>query len=426
MLFKMIDFLSPKVTLYYNGYLSHSSIISIILSIISIIFILILSIYFLSDLIFRKNPYSSYFNIFNEDVGVFKINKSSLFHFVNILQINRGVQINEEFDFTIYNIIGSKLYTDGFLMRESQYGLHTLEHWIYGFCNKNINTEGLDDLLTYDFFEKSACIKKYYNSSEGKYYDIGHPKFKWPEIAHGTFNELNKLYGIYVQKCNNKTIKNILGNDYNCKSDSEIDKYFNFGYPRLFNFYFINNYINVLDYKNPNKKFFYRIETPFSHNQYTQNNLNFNPVTIRSHNNLLKDAAKDEVSYIYDRNDVYTESNQGKNIYIEYFFFLKNIINYYERSYKKIPDILSSLGGICQTIYIIAFYLNYLINKYIVLSDTKILLDSFLHKEEKLFQFRNLNNIVKEIVKHKKNDEYKNNSKIKLSDANDNQNILVI
>ncbi len=266
MFFKTIDFLSPKITLYYNGYLSHSSIISIILSIISIIFILILSIYFLSDLIFRKNPYSSYFNIFNEDAGVFKINKSSLFHFVNILQINRGVQINEEFDFTIYNIIGSNLYADGFLNKESQFGLYIMDHWIYGFCNKNINTEGLDDLLTYDFFEKSACIKKYYNSSEGEYYDIGHPKFKWPEIAHGTFNELNTLYGIYVQKCNNKTIKNILGNNYNCKSDSEIDKYFNNRATRIFNFYFINNYINVLDYKNPNKKFFYRIENIFYHN----------------------------------------------------------------------------------------------------------------------------------------------------------------
>ena len=240
MLFYNLDYLSPKITLYYNGYLSHSSIISIIISIISIILILVLFINFLYDIILRKNPSSSYFNVFNEDVGVFEINNSSFFHFVNILQINRGIHINEEVDFTIFNIIGSNIYSDGFLNIQNEYGLNNMTHWIYGLCNKNINTEGLDDLLTYDFFEKSACIKKYYNSSEGKYYDIGHPKFKWPEIAHGTFNELNTLYGIYVQKCNNKTIKNILGNNYNCKSDSGIDKYYNFGFPRLFNFYFIN------------------------------------------------------------------------------------------------------------------------------------------------------------------------------------------
>ena len=314
MLFYNLDYLSPKITLYYNGYLSHSSIISIIISIISIILILVLFINFLYDIILRKNPSSSYFNVFNEDVGVFEINNSSLFHFVNILQINRGIHINEEVDFTIFNIIGSDIYGDGFLNNQNENGLNKMTHWIYGFCNKNINTEGLDDLLTYDFFEKSACIKKYYNSSEGKYYDIGHPKFKWPEIAHGTFNELNTLYGIYVQKCNNKTIKNILGNDYNCKSDSEIDKYFNNEVTRLFNFYFINNYINVLDYKNPNKKYFYKIETSFYPNQYTQNNINFNPVTIRSHDNFFKDDAKDEVSYIYDRYEENTRSNQGKNI----------------------------------------------------------------------------------------------------------------
>ena len=420
MFFNHLDFLSPKVTLYYNGFLSHSSIISIILSIISIIFILILTAYFLSDLISRKSPLSSYFNVFKEDVGVFEINNSSLFHFVNILQVKMGEFIHEEFDFTMFNIIGSSIYLDNYLIRESRAGLQSMNHWIYGFCDKNINTEGLDDLLTFNFFEKSACIKKYYNASERQYYDIGDPKFVWPEIAHGTFNDFNKLYGIYIQKCNNITIKQILGNDYNCKSDSELDNYFDNKNTKVINFYFINNYINILDYENPNNKFFYKIENILEKDQYTENDINFNPALIRSHKDLFLNTIKDEETYMFDRNDVYTGSNKGKNLYTGYCFFLKNMVSYYERTYKKVQDILSSLGGISQTIYIISFYLNYLYNSYIVLSDTKILLNSSFHKEENIYRsktiiFTDLKNGVNSIEKNKKEKDeiFKNNCKNK-------------
>ena len=428
MFFYHIDFLSPKVTLYYNGLLSHSSIISIFLSIISIIFIIILAIYFFLDIILKKNPSSSYFNVFNQDAGIFEFNKTSFFHFINILQIDSGDYINEEIDFTIFNIIGNSMYIDNYLVRESRVGIQSMSHWIYGFCDKNVNTEGLNNLLTYNFFEKSACIKKYYNSSERQYYDIGHPKFVWPEIAHGTFNDFNKLYGIYIQKCNNKTIKHILGNDYNCKSDSEIDKYFSNKATRLINLYFINNYINILDYKNPNNKFFYKLETPLEKEQYTHNDINFNPSLIRTHKGLFLDSIKDEETYMFDRNDVYTGSNKEKNLYVGYCFFLKNMISYYERSYKKIQDILSSLGGISQTIYFIAFYLNYLYNNYIILSDTKILLNSFFHKEENIYRnktivFKDLKNGINKLEKNKKDDEHKNNFKDKI---NNNDSKIII
>ena len=43
-----------------------------------------------------------------------------------------------------------------------------------------------------------------------------------------------------------------------------------------------------------------------------------------------------------------------------YCFFLKNIQEYYERTYKRIQDVISSIGGINQAITIIAIYLNYI------------------------------------------------------------------
>ena len=71
-------------------------------------------------------------------------------------------------------------------------------------------------MINYNFFEKSACIKKYYSKKSKKYYDIRDTIFEWPEIAYGTFNENNKVYGLFIQKCNNDTIKEILGEEYQC------------------------------------------------------------------------------------------------------------------------------------------------------------------------------------------------------------------
>jgi hypothetical protein len=162
--------------------------------------------------------------------------------------------------------------------------------------------------------KNQLALKKFYNCSEGKYYNIGDAKFVWPEIAYGTINELNKIYGIYIQKCNNKTIKYILGDNYKCKNDSEIDLYFNIRETKIVNFYFINHLINILNYKNANTRFFNRIENPFKKGKLTQNNINFNPILVRSHDGFAFDHISEDISYTFDRNDVYIDSNIETNI----------------------------------------------------------------------------------------------------------------
>ena len=428
MIIKYFDYLSPRVTFYYKGFLSHSSIFSGILSIIAITFILILVVYFSLDLIQKKDPNTFYFNSFIEDAGLYKINKSSLFHFVSIVENIRGVSNTTKFDFQSFSVVGLQTYVDNYLgnIKANSKGVQAFDHWIYGYCNKEVNTEGLDELLNYDFFEKSACIKAFYNSTEKTYYHIGDPRFVWPEIAYGTFNELNKLYGIFIQKCNNKTIKDVLGLDYACNTEQKISEYFNLrGGSRIINLYFVNNYINVLNYKNPNNKFFYRIENPFIKSQYASNDINFNPTLVRSHNGLIFDNVREDISYMFDRNDVYIGNNTEKDLYISYNFFLKNMVEYYERTYKRIQEVISSIGGINQAITIIAIYLNQLYNKFVVLSDTEILLHSSINTEKnihkkKVNEYKELKNKMKDLEKRNKTDDIKKNSKTK---KNNNHNL---
>ena len=46
-----------------------------------------------------------------------------------------------------------------------------------------------------------SSFNSYCFATAESFYEIGDPKFSWPKIAHGTFNEKNTIYGIYLQKC---------------------------------------------------------------------------------------------------------------------------------------------------------------------------------------------------------------------------------
>ena len=395
MFIKNIDYLSPPITFYYQGSLSHTSIVSGILSIISIIFILILTIYFSLELIQRKEPNAFYFSSYIEDAGIIPLNSSSLFHFITIATVSNGYS-NGGVDFTNFRIIGYENYFENYLYDRN---ISHFDHWLYGKCNNESDTIGISYLIKYDFFENSACIRKYFSFEEQKYYDVGEEKFRWPQIAHGTFNEKLKLYSIFLENCNEETINLILGKGHHCKSDIEIDESFN--NLRIANFYFINHYINVLNYDNPNIKFFYRIETGMFQNQYTINHLNFNPSRIKTHNGLILDNIEQEDSYAFDRNDNYIEENDGNKLYLGYCFWLKNTKHYYERNYKRIQDIISNIGGIYQIITILSIYLNKLYNNYVLLNDIEKLLFNNIYQEK---------NIVKENIIHK-NAMNKNNIK---------------
>ena len=424
MFIKYLDYLSPRVTFYHKGFLSHNSVISGILSVIAICFIIILAVYFSLEIIQRKNPNSFYFHSFIEDAGTFRVDRSSLFHFLTIGKNYQGIFTNEGFDFTTFNIIGVNAYYQNYLIYQRMEGYNFTNHWLYGPCDRKINTNGLDDILVYDFFEKSACIKKYYNLRENAYYDVGDPKFKWPEIAHGTFNDNNKLYNLIIQKCDNRILNTILGEGNHCKNEAEFNEYFKAKGTRLFHFYFVNNYINLLNYDEPNFKFFYRLESPLSKDQFTINDINFDPALIRTNNGLVIDNIIEEVSYIFDRNDVYVENSEGKNVYMVYAFFLKNIMDYYERTYKRVQDILSSIGGINQAVTIIAIYLNNFYNSFVVLYDTELLLHSTIHSEKKIHKKQSTHYLnlkkLKELENVNKNNENKKTSeRIKINSPRD-------
>ena len=395
MFIKKLDLLSPKITLYYKDYDSHASMISGILNIISFFILLSFSGYFISSLIKKEEPKTIFFNNYKEDIGIYEVNSSSFFHFLSIEEKGRKF-INKGFDFSKFKIIGFNTYFESYLY--SKYMLH-FDHWIYGKCKNENYTKEIKDknLDNYEFFGDSACISKYYNHNDKKYFNFGEIGFKWPEIAHGKNNKNNKFYNIIIGKCDEDILKLILGEDedYKCENESTIKNFIESETPRTFNLYFKDNYINILDYNNPISNYFNLIENLMNFDKYSIDNLNFIHSTVQTDVGIFYDNLIENISYSFDRNEEQLKDRKNFDAFLGYRFLMNNLGFFYERDYKKIQDCISNLGGVYNAVNIAFFIINLIINKYITISDTQLLLNTSVNIKPNFGKISNRNSVSK-------------------------------
>ena len=85
MLLKRCDLISPRITLYFKGEQSHSSIFSGIVTIISYLFIFVYLIYDIKEYIYKENPTIYFYNRYVKDTGSYPLNSSSIFHFFQLI-----------------------------------------------------------------------------------------------------------------------------------------------------------------------------------------------------------------------------------------------------------------------------------------------------------------------------------------------------
>ena len=416
MFIKQLDFLSPPITFYYNKKLSHTSVLSGILSIFSILILLGFVLYFASDILDMKNPKAFYYNTFIDDAGSFPINASSLFHFISMSENDRD-PTDTGVNFTHFRVIGLNTHFYKYYIAGD---IKLFDHWLYGFCNNESDTFGISHLITKSYFKNSACIRKYFSSSDQKYYDTGDSKFVWPKMAHGTFNENIEFYSIIIEKCREDTINLILGEGYNCSNALEMDEAVS--HHGIVHFNFINNYVNILNYKEPIRKYFYEVENSLEKEKFVINHINFNPSLIKTNNGLIFDNFQKQMSYAYERDDVFSNDFSEDQAYMAYYLWLNNNVLYYERIYKKIQDVISNIGGISQAINFVAYFFNYLYNNYIILFDTQLLLSKLISSEKSIHKIKNIKiNHLKDKSRKYQNELEKNTSINNLKRSSDRE-----
>ena len=387
MFIRKLDCLSPSITLYYKGENSHSSIFSGILTIIVYSICLTFGVIYAIQFINKSNPQVCYYNRYVEDAGEFPVNSSSMFNFIQILDTEKNIP--DIVDFDLVSIIGLQETVD---LYQEDNDLSKYNHWVYGPCNNSTDTEGINELINFEHFTESACIRKYYDKNDQKYYETNDQNFKWPIIMHGCSHPNRTFYGIIMEKCRNTTLK-LLSDEKYCKPKEEIIEYIK---KRSINFLLIDQFTDILNFTTPYRKYFYSISNGLFEDSYTTNHLNLNPSKLISDEGTFFEYKKDTLSYFFDLNEKITSNAGDSGIYVAFYFWMQNRMQYYERVYEKAQDVLSDVGGLCSIVLTLAELINFFVNKYICLFDSQNYINEI--EKSKIFD--------KNIIRFKTNDDF--------------------
>lgn len=397
MFLSKFDIITPPIGLFYRGKGSHSSIASGILTILAYFLIFYFAVRYSLEFIKKKKPTAYYVNRHVEDAGIFNFNSTTFFHYI-YLSKQRTREIID-FDFDAFRIIGLSSRGLQAFLSNNPLILERATHWIYGKCDIDKDAKDIKDLINIEEFSKSACLRKYYSSKTKMYYDINDKDFVAPKLAHGMSNDNYTFYGIFVERCKEDNLRNLTGLG-TCKSKDEVD---NIVKSSIINLKIIDNYPDVLNYNHPFKNYFYSMNTMLYLNSFFSNDITFNPALLKTNYGIVFDRSRTKYTYMFNdlvkviNNEEYELTDEeGNKIYDEngnvvkkstdfvshFSLYMGNRMQHYERTYIKLQDLLSKIGGFGKTTFIILSTVNLVICRFITVLDTErflLSLDKYLN-----------------------------------------------
>ena len=376
MFLENFDYISPNLTFYYNSKRSHVSVFGGIITIISYTLCVLISCYFFSDVIFRKNPGIFFYNRVVTDAGTFPLNSKSMFHYVfiknvDVDELGKYIQI-----ISFRNLYVTNYNKDG--DRENY------DHYIYDRCKIDLDDLSYNDIkddLNYTEYNLSFCLTSFYNKTTKKIISVKDKNFPIPSVAHGMSSSKGTFYGVFIQKCHNSSILN----NNSCPSQIEIDNYTNSNNMSV-GFSIINYEVIVENYKKPFKLSMNRITNGILNDAFTVNHLNFQPLGVITHDGIFSDKKKEGNYFLYEQNEKNTlETETG--ILSSFYIWMQNKKQIYERSYKKVQNVMGDIGGSIKIIITLASWINYLSYKHTVFLDINKVINLYCY-----FNDQNLSN----------------------------------
>lgn len=366
---KSFDLITGNNVIFYKGSSNHSSIIGALLSILVYSILFVAYVYYSLEFIRKKSPTSYYFKQFIPDAGIYyldNINTKSIFHFFQVNDEKDNVMRDDD----MVMVLGAQSYaTNYFGLPGVDYNLENEDTWVYDTCDEN-DFGFYKSVITEPKFFQSLCIKQFWNSKERRLYSQNQNGFKYPTIEHGTSTKVgtNIGYSIQVMKCINVTFRNIV-----CKPKEEIDEYVEKNLVRV-KLGLIDHDFDVQEYKTPVLSYINEIKNDIRGSDFTNNNLNFSPVKVATDKGILFKDVRNSMTYKLDLNEKLTyKKSDAPYLLSGWAFFMGNKQETYTRSYQKLQQYLSAVGGISKTIFFAAEVLNYLNNKFTSLQDKTML-----------------------------------------------------
>lgn len=358
MFLKNFDYISPSITLYFEGQRRHSSIASGIITIITCFLIITVSLYFLSEVVYRKNINAYYYPKYLDDTASYEIGTEGVFHFITFKN-------GEKFNTSQIRIIGMMSSAQDFLesdLVEGDIEQLPFEYWEYGPCDEySIYVNFTETKDNNNYFNKlissSFCITTYFNHDNGKKYKIDQEGFSYPFINYRGKIQESLKYSFFIIKEKQK-LPSIISNRYLEKISP-------------YTIHFSDAYIDVEDYEEPIHKFFCNITSQLYDSFFTTNILNFSPLILKTHSGYMIDSIKKISSFLFSSRQKINYLNSGSALRVvgAFEFNMQNDGQIYERSYQKIQDALSRIGGISKIITALGFLINQVYHDCTVVND---------------------------------------------------------
>jgi hypothetical protein len=388
MFLSKFDLITPPIGLFYRGKGSHSSVISGIITLLAYLIIIYFAVRYSLEYIKKKKPSAYYVNRHIDDAGSFNVNSTSFFHYL-FLSTKRNREIIE-FDFDSFRIIGFNSINYQAFLSAHPLKYENTDHWIYGKCDIDIdaNDEDTKNLIPMQEFSKAACIKKYYNPANKAYYDVNDKNYVAPKIEHGMSNENYTFYSFIIEKCKDDDLRKLAGLG-SCKNKDAIESIVKSSF---INLKILDNYPDVLNYNQPFKKYLYSTNSLLYTDSFVSNSINFNPALLKTNYGIVFDRSRIKYAYMfYETLKVMNDEEfslvdeEGKKLYDEngkeitkstgfiatFDIFLQNRLQHYERTYQKLQDLLSKIGGFGKTTFLIASTINIIFFRFVTILDTE-------------------------------------------------------
>ena len=416
---KDIDYLSPKISLFFYGRRRHSAIFGGFLTIIMIIVCFIYITYLFSEVYLHTSSTIQYYRHYFTEPYIYLFNNTKgIFHYFQIYNPENNSDLssfNSKYIRVFMSQIQEEYKTNPELLSET-------EHWVYDNCREGIDNKYISaELFKNISFKNGLCLRYYYNSDNKNYYPIeDNINFKYPNI---TSSGINMDYSIstIIEKCNNNSVLTKLFGK--CGNKIEIENYFTNNYG--INFNILTSEISPSDYGSQIYNFIYGISYPLKRKKIIENHLIISPLKIDINAGIFFPTRKQNQTYsFYDYYIIAEERNENSGIVSIYKFCLTQSGYVFKSTYLTIYDSFPNIGGIIQLIYYIFFGINFILNRFTIIDDTKKLFFT-LHNDEIInggAHIKKFTNMVNNLRKYYRKNTIKNITYFKNTQNKNNSN----
>ncbi|EGR28713.1 hypothetical protein IMG5_170130 [Ichthyophthirius multifiliis] len=381
---KKLDFFGTLIYIRYKNDYKNKTYLGSIIS-LGIIMILIAQTYYeMNDIVNKYNPVVTQNEIYKSDQQKFILNQENLTILFSIENNqNNLINDNQYFQFEAFQYIKKIILNENSEVKDQI--TQKIQLKISSCENIKFNNEYYDNL---NFKNKMFCFNYEDNNQQIPYIQGDQELDNYSSIK------------IYIKKCKNEI------ND-KCKSDQEIQEYIN---DSKFNVYFNKIVASPYNFTNPFQQHIQKNQFYINNGQKKEIQMKFKNNYVLSDIGMFFQDKKETKKTLFTQFCEQIDASDNQQFLSFELQMESNMSIIFDRKYKKIQNLLSSVGGIAKSLVFIGYIFIFPINQ----------LNLNINLIKQLFQFNLINisnkqNQDNQIINNSNNNKQQINNNFKES-----------